>query len=531
MRHSYLVRRGRAALIAALGLGFAGTGGALAQSAAEELARQGAAAAGQAAGARPRGEGVFRISRIVAGPSAYLPADAVAALARDLEARGLTSRDIPAILASFDALYDARGIALAQASVTGRDARRGILEIGFVEARVGRVSPRGQLARPEVYAARLGLGAGDLADTRILEDRLLRLAILSGIRSEVAFTPGAQPGLTDIVIAFEEPPRRSGFVSLDANGPVTTGRLRVTLGWSDASLTGNLDPFAASVTLAEGLASGSLSYAFPLGGRGTALFATASAERSRNLTGPAVTGRNALVEAGVSHPLLVAADRQVIVRASAFAFEDMRDTAGVPTTRQSGGGISVGLGFSRDWPDATRLGLDAALRHVRWRDGVLGLSGLSTTYMTAEASLDTPLSERVALTLRAGGQAVAGASAPAQFRGSLATTSRVRGYPSGQLAGDAVVWASAQMRARQPLVLGGALRAVPYAFVDAGQGWDRAGGVNVSSGTAVSAGIGASLGIGRAGTAEILLAKPLRDLPGFSARGEWRLEASMTFRF
>jgi hemolysin activation/secretion protein len=518
--------------VVCLGLVVAATGPVHAQTPAEELAIEGEAAAEPPAApvavAAPR---AFAVRRIVVGPSAYLPQQDVAQLARAIEARGLSSRDIPQILSAFDALYEARGITLAQATLRRRDAGRGLIAIDFVEARVGVVVPRGTLARPDVYAARIGLRSGDLADTRILEQRLLRLAILSGVRSEVAFTPGAQPGLTDLTVTFDEPPRRSAVFTLDSYGSVATGRFRASFAYADASLTGNLDAFGASLTVTRGLVSGSLSYAFPANADGTAVFATLSAERSRSISGPAVRGRNGLVEIGVSHPLVIEADRQVILRASAFAFADRRDTAGVATTRQSGAGVLFGAGFSREWPTLARLGVDVALRHVSWRDGVLGLSGLSTTYLTAEAAFDTPLGETLALNLRAGAQAVHGVQAPAQFRGSLTGQARVRGYPSGQLAGDAVAWGSAQLRLREPVELGSSVRAVPYAFVDLGRAWDRTGGITTVQGTAVSAGIGASFGIGRNGTADIVIAKPLRDVPGFSAKGAWRLDASLSVRF
>ena len=502
---------------------------AAAQTPAEELAREAEMQTGPAAGTPAAA--AFSIRRVIAGPSAYLPRDEVEAVARGLERRGLTSADIAEVLAAFDGLYDARGIALAQAVVGGTSARDGRVEIAFVEARVGQLRPQGNLASPEIYRARIGLRPGDLADNRVLEDRLLRLAILTGIRADVAFSPGEQPGFTDVTIRLDEPPRRAVVVTLDSHGSAATGRFRATLAYSDASLSGRLDPFAASLTLAEGLASGALRYGFPLNDDGTSGFAALSAERSRNISGPEVRGRNALFELGLSHPLSITLDRQVILRGSVFAFDDRRSTAGVQTTRQSGGGVLLTAGLSQDLGNETRLGIEAGLRHVAWRDGVLGLSGLATTYLTADASLDMPLGSGTALSLRGGAQAVRGAEAPAQFRGSLTTASRVRGYPSGQLAGDAHVWASVQLRAHRPVSLGADLIAVPYGFVDAARGWDRTGGVTTLQGTAVSAGLGTGIGIGQKGSADLVLARPLRDLPGFTARGKWRLDASISARF
>lgn len=507
-----------------------------ATTAAEELAAAAAAAAEDATRVTPAvprrtPPAPVALRRVVVGPSAYLAPDELAEVARGLEERRLTSAQLDQVTAAFDALYDARGIALAQTVVERVDAAGGTVELGFIEARIDRVSVQGQLAPPEYYAERIGLASGDLADTRLLEERLLRLALLSGVRSTVDFTPGSAPGETVLSVTMEEPPRYQGTVTLDTHGTESTGRYRVTLSFSDASLTGRLDRLGASLTLAEGLASGALSYNRPIGMAGTQAFALLTGETSRTISGPLVRGRNALAEIGLSHPVILRAETQVFLRGSVFAFGERRETAGVPTTRQSGFGATLGGSIAAE-RRGMNLSLDATLRLIRWQDRVLGLNGLSTSYLTLEGAALAPLGGATGplMAFRVGAQAVGGREAPAQFRGTVASAQRVRGYPSGTVSGDRYLWASAELRAREGWALGPRLRAVPYAFADIGRGWDRTGGVTTAQPIGASVGVGAALAIGTAGSGDLFVALPLRAV-GTTARGDIRLEARLGLRF
>lgn len=513
--------------------------GAEAMTPAEELAAAAAAAAAaadataDAAPARPRraAPAPVVVRRVVVGPSAYLEPDVLADIARGLEGRRLTTAQLDQLTAAFDALYDERGIALAQTVVERVDASGGTVELGFLEARIDRVAVQGRLAPQAYYAARVGLSPGDLADTRVLEERLLRLALLSGVRSTVDFTPGSAPGETTLAVTMAEPPRYQGTATIDTHGTEATGRNRVTLTFSDASLSGRLDRLGASLTLAEGLASGALSYNRPVGLEGTQVFSVLTGERSRNISGPVVRGRNALVEIGLSHPMVLRAERQMFLRGSLFAFGERRETAGVPTTRQSGFGATLGGNIATEH-GGVNLSLDATLRLIRWSDRVLGLSGLNTTYLTLDGAALIPLGATSGplVVFRGGAQAVAGREAATQFRGTVASAQRVRGYPSGTVSGDHYIWASSELRAREGFELGSGMRALPYAFADIGRGWDRAGGVTAAQPLGASVGIGSAFGIGERGSGDFFLAMPLRTI-ATTSRGDWRFEARFGLRF
>lgn len=495
----------------------------------EHGAGQGAAAPAPAQPARaPR---VFTLRRVVVGPSAYLPRDEVESVAASLQGARVSSADTGAVTGAFDALYDARGIALAQALVRRVDPASGTIEVELFEARLGRVTTEGSLALPEVYAARIALRPGALADNRVIERNLLFLAVTSGIVGDARFQPGAAVGETDLLVVFDEPPRFSRSVTLDNHGTRSTGEYRLSLGFTDRSATGNLDVLNLGLTLSQGARSLSASYARPLDARGLGAYGSLSGEWSRTVTGTDVRGYSYSAEIGASQVVRAEADGTLILRAAIIAFGERKRTVGVVTTNQGGAGVLLGATVTHTG-ERLALSYDQTLRVARWRDNVLGGGGRTTTALAGDLTMSASLSEDWAASFRGGWQRVIGNDSPAQFRGSLATPSRVRGYPNGLSSGDHYVFGSVQVQARRPFGPGaGRLEPFPYAFVDAGRAWDRVGGVTTAQDVLVSAGIGAQLRFGSNGFGDISVARPLRDANGFSKSGKWQLNAQVGITF
>lgn len=502
---------------------------------AQALAIEAEAAPGQPGQAQPapaaQAPRSFVLDRVIAGPSAYLPRDEVERVAASLRGRRISAADTAAITAAFDALYDARGIALAQTLVRRIDPARGSVEVEFFEARLGRITPQGSLATPEVYAARIGLRTGDLADNRVIERNLRLLAVTSGIVGDARFQPGAAVGETDLVVLFDEPPRFARSLTLDNHGTRSTGRYRLSFSFIDRSATGNLDPLTLGLTLTEGVRSLSASYARPLDARGLAAYGSLSGEWSRTVVGADVRGHSFSAELGLSRVMLAEADSTLTLRGAAIAFGERKRTAGVVTTDQRGSGVLLGATYTRSG-DRASFSYDQTLRYARWRDNVLGGGGRNTIALAGDLSLSVPLTEDVAASFRGGWQRVFGADSPVQFRGSLASPGRVRGYPSGVSSGDHYVFGSLQVQSRRPIApRGGRLELFPYAFVDAGRAWDRVGGVTTAQDALVSAGVGAQMRFGRNGFGDISVARPLRNANGFSKSGKWQINAQIGITF
>jgi len=180
-------------------------------SAAEELALEAEEAARQEnveIGATPRPAAPqtrFILRKISLPRSNYLEPEAVDAVVSQLIGRRVDLRDLEILTAPLNALYRDRGINLANVVIREIDLKSGTVEMAFYEPRIGRVrADDGALARGAVYARRLALETGDLADTRRIEARQTRLELLTGVTTEITVQQGEAAEELDLVITPNE---------------------------------------------------------------------------------------------------------------------------------------------------------------------------------------------------------------------------------------------------------------------------------------------------------------------------------------
>jgi len=473
------------------------------------------------------------VRSVTVGSSAYLDDAEIGAIISSLIGREIDLRDGVQLATAFNAAYAARNIGLASAVVAGIDPRTGDVRIVFDEPRIGTVTvPDGQLASGEVYSRRLALPEGELADTRMIAARQLRLQRLSGVSTEPSAAPGATPGTVDLTLTPVEPPARSFSASIDNHGNRNTGRERLVLSYNEASLTGQLDPLSVSLTLARGLRSGAIGYALPLGSEGMTVFGSASLESSRNIRGLDLTSRTQTAEIGLSLPVWIEQESQLVLRGSLQQFREQRRTAGVVTTDQRGTTVALGASYTRFFARAA-ISYDQSLRLVSWQDATFGKG--RTVILTGEGSGSVALGTDWQAIGRLGWQIVRGQNVPAFYRVGLSSPTRVRGYDPAVSSGDAFLFGSLQVQRATPLSvsMGGAqeLSFFPFAFVDMGRASDRAAGIQMSQDSLLSVGVGTVMQLGARSVGEFVVAMPLRDANGFNASGRLRADLRLGVRF
>ena len=502
---------------------------------AEQAAAQEAAAAQPASRTRqtaaPVAVQMLTVRQVVTGQSAYLTEAEIATVRSALFGQRLSVADAARLADGFNALYASKGITLASATVAAIDTRTGEVRIAFNEPVIRNVRVEdGDLASGAVYARRLALQQGALADTREIAERQLRLQRLSGVVLDLTTVEGEGDGAVDLVFTPLEPPARSFAASLDNHGNRSTGRERLILSYSETSLTGNLDPLSVSVTLARGVRSVAGGYALPLTADGVSLFASGSLERTRSIIGPAQTSRSSNFELGISIPIVVTAENQFVLRGSVQRFQERRFSVGVPTTDQRGTALALGATATRFFSGGA-LSYDQSLRHIRWTDSLF--QGGRTTILAGEGSALFALGTEWQALGRLGWQTAIGSNNPAAFRSTLSSPSRVRGYDNAVSSGDGFYFASVQVQRSTPWQLseGRELSLFPFAFVDMGRAYDRAGGTWTAQDTLLSIGVGSAIQLGQRSFGEIVLAVPLRDANGFDARGRVHADLRLGIRF
>lgn len=472
----------------------------------------------------------FVIRTIEVSPSGYLLASEIDAVVSDLVGTRIAIADLATVAARFNALYDAQGIALAQALIERVDPAAGLIVIELLEARIGAVEPNGRLARDEYYRSRIGVAPGDLADNRVIQANLQRFSVTDGIIADARFVPGAERGQTNLVVDFAEPQKYVFTASADTYGNPATGQYRARFGFTDASLTGVLDPLSLTFTISEGSQALGGAYARPINALGTRIFTSLDGERSTTLGATRVLAHSINGEIGVNHAFLTEPQLRILGRASALGFFDESLLAGVRINDQIGGGVQAGVTIVYEQPGFL-VTYDQLVRHVIWDDRVFAQTGLDTTYLAGSGTVIVRPVDRVALSVRGGWQAAFGDRAPSAYRTTIASPEIVRGYTTGLSAGDGYYWIRSQVEAELPLGEETDVAVRPFAFADFGQAFDQVAGSPLAQDPLASVGAGVAVQIANWGTGEVFVSKPLVDANGFDAGDAVRVDGRVALRF
>lgn len=215
------------------------------------------------------------------GNTAFPPQRLKSVVARyvDLE---LNLYDLNVAADAVTEFYHDRGYALALAVIPPQKVEDGVVTIGVIEGRVGKVLFSGQKRYPESLLQQFTqpLATGQLVTTDKLERGLLLLNDLPGLKVRATLSPGSEFGASDVLVKVEE--TLLGLnATIDNAGRKETGRLR-----ADVSLDIN-NPFGLGDQLnLRGLATDrglmkyqKLGYSLPLGGNGLRLTAGVSEVR------------------------------------------------------------------------------------------------------------------------------------------------------------------------------------------------------------------------------------------------------------
>lgn len=125
--------------------------------------------------------------------------------------------------------YRGNGYFAAQAYLPAQDIQEGVVNIAVVEGRYGKVTVQNQsgLSDDIAYGLLDGLDAGDVVASAPLENRLLLLSDITGVRVRSTLAPGAVAGTSDLLVDVSPGPRVSGSIDADNAGNRYTGEYRV----------------------------------------------------------------------------------------------------------------------------------------------------------------------------------------------------------------------------------------------------------------------------------------------------------------
>jgi hemolysin activation/secretion protein len=411
----------------------------------------------------------FELKNIVfSGNTVYAP-EQLKALARDMIGHEVSFADLEEIARRVTEHYQRAGYVLAQAVLPAQEVKNGVVQISILEGRLAKIrinrapdAPVSDAQLQGMAAAHMLVGAPIMQ--RDLEETMLLLSDIPGIRLESSLEPGDEAGTTDLVIDVSAGPRVALSVDTDNYGSPYTGEYRLGMFSrfnSPLHLGDNLDVRLYTSSDTDQL-FGRIGYEVPVGYYGTRLGVAASRVNyqigqqfnSLNATGLAQTW-----EVAATHPLIRSRSTNLFGRLSyvdmrlddqlkAVSFEVIKNIgllgAGLAFEHRDalwGGGYTSAAGTlssgNLDIKSALALALDQS---------PLGFhTNGPFTVFSYQASRLQSIVERTNLFLGASGQ-VASTNLDSSQKIALGGPHAVRAYPSSEALSDEGIVGTAELR-------------------------------------------------------------------------------------
>ena len=163
--------------------------------------------------------------------------------------------------------YHHNGYFVAQAYLPAQDILNGTVTLSIIEGKYGEIILRNQsrLSSPLARSLLLNLNKGDLIVSAPLENSLLLLSDLPGLKVKSTLAPGASVGVSDLIVDLTPARRLSGSMDADNAGNQYTGteRLGVTVNLNEPTGYGDIATLRL-LTSGRGLSYARTSYQFQL---------------------------------------------------------------------------------------------------------------------------------------------------------------------------------------------------------------------------------------------------------------------------
>ena len=125
--------------------------------------------------------------------------------------------------------YRSNGYFVAQAYLPAQDIKDGAVSIAVIEGEYGKITLNNQTRLSDGLAnSQLsGLNSGEVIQAAPLENRLLLLSDIPGVKVKSTLVPGASVGASDLIVDLTPGPTVSGEVDFDNAGNRYTGEYRL----------------------------------------------------------------------------------------------------------------------------------------------------------------------------------------------------------------------------------------------------------------------------------------------------------------
>ena len=290
----------------------------------------------------------------------------------------LTLGELRAMASKIAGYYHRNGYFVAQAYLPAQDIKNETVTISVLEGRYGKVTLRNQSRLSDSLANGLlhGLDSGDIIAIGPLENRLLLLSDVPGVKVRSTLVPGATVGTSDLLVDVLPGRTISGSVEADNAGNRYTGEYRVGATVNVNNITGHGDVASLRVlTSGPGLKYGRASYQIQLGKATAGVAYTAlEYELGKEFKGLQAHGTAKIASVYGSYPLIRSRNTNLYALAGfdAKTFQDKVDLTSTTTDKK----VNVG------W-----LGIQGN-HHDKFGGG--GTTSYALTHYLGDLDIETP---------------------------------------------------------------------------------------------------------------------------------------------
>lgn len=141
----------------------------------------------------------------------------------------LTLPELRVMAAKIADYYHKNGYFVAQAYLPAQEIKNGVVSIAVIEGQYGEIIVRNStnLSNRLVYSQLEGINSGDVITSVPLENRLLRLSDIAGVKINSTLAPGAAAGTSDLIVDVTPGARINGSIDADNGGNRYTGEHRI----------------------------------------------------------------------------------------------------------------------------------------------------------------------------------------------------------------------------------------------------------------------------------------------------------------
>jgi hemolysin activation/secretion protein len=323
---------------------------------------------------RPGGPN-FLLNAVTFDASAFLTPAELQAIAAPYIGHEANFETLQTIIKAVNALYDKRGIITASAVLPPQKVADGVVHIGLVEGKLGKVDLEGLAqTNPNYILDRLSVTPDQVVDVPKLQSDIETFNRTNDTQLKALLQPGANFGQTDVQLAIREPQLFTAELFADNQGVDTTNRDELGVYMRGNGPLGINDRLTLYGTLSQGSKTGSAAYNLPIDLWGDRLGVSYQRNRINIVQGPfkslTISGTSQVGSVDLTHPFIATQEWLLTGNVAGSDTFSKTDQAGVfvssDQTRKGGFGGSI-----TNNTDISTLSLSQNVARAHTHDAIL----------------------------------------------------------------------------------------------------------------------------------------------------------------